>query len=333
MNGIRKGGVRGASRTPGTAAFVLCLLLGSFSIGGEEARLSLGFFPNVTHAHALVAQNMAADGEGWFEQRLPGVTITWTAFNAGPSAMEAVFADAIDMTYVGPSPALNAFVRAKGGVRVLRGAVRGGSGLVVRDGETMQTALDFKGKRIATPQLGNTQDIACRQWLAAAGLKVTPAGGDVRILPVANADMLPLLVRGDFDAAWTVEPWLSGLELEGNARLLHLDPPERAVTTILVSGEVFRERHPDLAAAVAAAHDELTAWMLAHPEEAKRRVVAELGRRTKRPFPPEMVERAWPRLVFDNAIAEADFRFFLDAARAAGFLKGEPSLDGLVTTP
>ena len=339
MNGIRQNKTCGESHRCLRMAMAFVPLLSLFGmicspVRAGEVRLFIGFFPNITHAHALIAQNMAADGEGWFETRLPDVKITWHSFNAGPSAMEAVFANAVDMTYVGPSPALNAFVRAKGeGVRVLRGAVRGGSGLVIRDNETMRTALDFTGKRIATPQLGNTQDIACRGWLAAAGLKVTPTGGDVRILPVANADMLALMIRGDIDAAWTVEPWLSHLEREGKARILYLEPPEHAVTTILATGMVFAKKHPELVAAVAAAHDELTAWIIEHPEEAKKRVAAELTRLMKRPFPAEIVERAWPRLVFDTAISTDDFKTFLNAARAAGFVRGEPSLGGLVTPP
>ena len=149
--------------------------------------LRVGHFPNVTHAQGVIAHAMTnrakklQQGNGWFEERLgPGVKINWFVYNAGPSAMEALFADSIDLTYVGPSPALNAYTRSKGEeVRVIAGAAEGGAALVVQRDGRIRSPQDFKGRKIATPQFGNTQDVACRTWLQAGGLKVTPTGGDV----------------------------------------------------------------------------------------------------------------------------------------------------------
>jgi NitT/TauT family transport system substrate-binding protein len=164
--------------------------------GAEVKTLEVGYFPNVTHAQALIAQNMSADGRGWFEDRLPGVTINWHSFNAGPSAMEALFAGVVHLTYVGPNPVLNAYIRSKGGIHVVAGAVRGGAGLVVPQSSSLSKPLDFKGKIIATPQLGNTQDIACRYWLIQAGLKVGLTGGEVTLMPTSNPSILPLFLKG-----------------------------------------------------------------------------------------------------------------------------------------
>lgn len=307
-----------------------CLFLAPFAARAGEKTLTVGYFPNITHAHALVSQNMAAEGVDWFGQRLPGVSLRWQSFNAGPSAMESLFAKAIDVTYVGPNPVLNAFVRSKGGVRVVAGAVRGGAGLVVPKGSSLREPADFKGKRIATPQLGNTQDVACRYWLTQAGLRVGLTGGDAIIIPTPNASLLAVFLGGGVDAAWSVEPWVSRLELEGEGRLVYAEPPESSLTTVLAVGDAIQRDDPELVGRFVQAHRELTAWILDNPDEAKRRVTNELSRQMRREFPAALVERAWPRLIFDNAVTAEEFAFSLKAAQASGFLKGEHDLDGLV---
>lgn len=302
-------------------ALVLALPVAALA---EEKTIEIGFFPNLTHAHALIAQNMAAEGKGWFESRLPGVTVNWHSFNAGPSAMEALFAKSVHLTYVGPNPVLNAYLRSKGGVRVISGAVRGGAGLLVPQDSPLVVPADFKGKRVATPQLGNTQDIACRFWLTQAGLTVTMTGGDVSIIPTPNPSILPLFTDGQVDAAWTVEPWLSRLETEANARLLYAEPAEISLTTVLSVSENFLKDEPQLTRDFAAAHHALSQWIIENPEEAQKRVAAELTRQMRREFPLELVRKAWPRLVFDDALSAVDFEFAFKAAKSAGFVKGEP---------
>src|SRR5436305_13898634 len=132
-----------------------------------EPVIRVGHFPNITHAQGLVAHNLSRQGKGWFEERLgPGIKIEWFVYNAGPSAMEAVFAQSIDLTYVGPGPALNAYTKSNGEeVRLIAGAANGGAALVVQPDQNLNAPADFRGKKIATPQLGNTQDISCRAWL------------------------------------------------------------------------------------------------------------------------------------------------------------------------
>lgn len=312
----------------------LCFVLAAASArAAEERRISVGYFPNITHAHALVAQNMAAGGKGWFEERIPGLSIRWVSFNAGPSAMEALFAKAVDITYVGPGPVLNAFIRSNGGVNVIAGAVRGGAGLVVQKDSTLSVPTDFAGKRIATPQLGNTQDIACRHWLTQAGLKVTMTGGDAAVVPASNPDILTLFTLGEVDAAWTVEPWLSRLEMEANGRVAYMEPMKESITTVLSAGRDILAADPELVRAFTAAHAELTQWMTDNPEEAQRRVTAELTRQMRREFPADITAHAWPRLFFSTDVTNAEFAVSLQAAKDAGFIKGEPDVSGLVVTP
>src|SRR5207249_8096095 len=156
--------------------------------------IRVGHFPNVTHVQALVAHALSRQGKGWFEERLgAGTKIDWFVYNAGPSAMEAIFANSIDLTYVGPSPAINAYSKSRGEeIRIVSGAANGGAALVIGKDSSLKTAADFRGKKIATPQLGNTQDVSCRAWLAAGGLKITQLGGEAQVLPTQNADQLAL---------------------------------------------------------------------------------------------------------------------------------------------
>jgi len=318
---------------------VVCCLVSFWTAAAAHSadtviKVKIGYFPNITHAHALIAQNMAAEGKGWFEERIPGLRLEWSAFNAGPSAMEALFAKSVDMTYVGPNPALNAHIRSGGKeVRVVSGAVRGGAALVVPAESELKVPADFKGKRVLTPQLGNTQDIACRDWFLRAGLEVTMTGGDVAIVPTPNSGMLGLFTMRRVDAAWTVEPWVSRLEREGNGRILYAEPAEESVVTILASSADFFENRRDVLKAFAEAHAALTEWIRQNPEEAQKRVAAELKRLTKREFPLDLVVHAWPRLIFDSGITPENFSFSLKAAQHAGFLKGTHDISKLVVGP
>jgi NitT/TauT family transport system substrate-binding protein len=291
--------------------------------------IRVGYFPNVTHAQGVIGSHGTAGGHGWFEERLgPGVEIQWFAFNAGPSAMEAVFAGSIDLTYVGPNPSLNAYIRSGGDeVRVLAGAAEGGAALVVaRDGR-IKTAADFRGKKLATPQLGNTQDVAARAWLQKQGFRVTQTGGDVMVVPTANPDQLALLSQGEIDAVWTVEPWVTRLEQEAGARVF-LEQPD-AVITILVSSVRFLREHPDLAARFRAAHDELTAWINTHGPEAREQVRAGLSATVRREISVELVAGAWRRLRFTARLQPAQFSSLVADAQSAGFLRDAIPLDRL----
>src|SRR5216110_4040206 len=224
----------------------------------SETKIRVGHFPNITHAQGVIAHALSRQGKGWFEQRLGSdVQIQWFVYNAGPSAMEAIFAKSIDLTYVGPGPALNAFTKSNGEeIRLIAGAANGGAGLVVQSDQNLKAAADFRGKKIATPQLGNTQDISCRAWLTDGGLKITQLGGDAQVIPTQNPDQLGLFKAKRIDAVWTVEPWLSRLEQEASGKVLVEE--KEAATTVLISRVKFLNEQRDLAKKFARAHAELT---------------------------------------------------------------------------
>src|SRR3954462_9473022 len=277
---------------------ILALLCSLGLTTKAETKLRVGHFPNITHAQALVAHNLSRQGKGWFEEKLGGdVKIEWFVYNAGPSAMEAIFAQSIDLTYIGPGPALNAYTKSNGAeIRLIAGSANGGAALVGQPDQNLKAAADFRGKKIATPQLGNTQDISCRAWLIAGGLKITQLGGDAQVLPTQNPDQLSLFNQKKVDAVWTVEPWVSRLERESSGKVL-VDEREVA-TTVLVSSAQFLSGQRDLAKKFAEAHAALTDWMTKHPEEAQKLIKAEILEETRSEMPPDLIAQSWKRIVF-----------------------------------
>ena len=293
-----------------------------------KAPLRFGHFPNITHVQGLVAHQLSRQGKGWFEPRL-GVPVEWFVYNAGPSATEAIFARALDVTYIGPSPVLNAYAKSKGTeLRILSGAATGGSALVVRPAANINTPADFKGKRIATPQLGNTQDIQLRAWLSDNGIKVTQTGGDAIVLPTQNPDQLALFIKGEIDAVWTVEPWVSRLELEANGKIFVED--KGTFATLLASSDAFVTQRAELAKKLVAAHHELTEWIKQHPAEARELIKAELKELTTKAPGDPLLDRALPRVVLSDEISRPALDVMVESAKKAGFLHDIPSLDALL---
>jgi NitT/TauT family transport system substrate-binding protein len=174
-------------------SFWLALVVSGWAQGAANT-IRVGAFPNITHAQAMIGK-----ANGWFDKAMgPQVKVQWTSFNAGPSAIEALFAGAIDMTYVGPNPAINGYVRSNGeALRVVAGAASGGASLIVRGDSGINKLEDFHGKRVPSPQFGNTQDVALRNWLKNHGVKTNDKGGDVQIVPMANSDQLTSFLKKD----------------------------------------------------------------------------------------------------------------------------------------
>src|SRR5216110_3607486 len=312
----------------------LSMLLAVMTAGpaSGETKIRVGHFPNITHAQGVIAHALSRQGKGWFEQRLgPDTKIEWFVYNAGPGAMEAIFANSIDLTYVGPGPALNAYTKSNGEeIRLIAGAANGGSGLVVQSDQNLNAPSDFRGKKIATPQLGNTQDISCRAWLLAGGLKITQLGGDAQVLPTQNPDQLGLFRAKKVDAVWTVEPWLSRLEQEASGKVLVEE--KDAATTILVSSVKFLSGQRELAKKFAQAHAELTDWITKKPEEAQRLIKAELLEETKSDMSPQVIAAAWKRIVFTAETPRAAVEKFMQNSVRAGFIKTAPDLSKLFQT-
>ena len=218
------------------------------SSSGKPVTLRLGYFPNLTHATAIVGVE-----DGHFAKALGKNKLKTQTFNAGPEATQALLSGALDATYIGPGPSTNAYAKSGGeAVRVISGATSGGAALVVKPEIT--SVEDLKGKKIATPQLGNTQDIALRSYLKEQGLETTQeGGGDVSIVPQENSQTVDTFATGAIDGAWVPEPYLSRLVNEGGKVLVDertLWPEGKFVTTNLLVRTEFLEQHPDVVKAL-----------------------------------------------------------------------------------
>lgn len=295
-----------------------------------NAPLRFGHFPNISHLQGLVAHQLSRQGKGWFEERI-GVDVQWFTYNAGPSVAEAIFARSLDVSYVGPSPVLNAYAKSRGAeMRILAGAATGATALVVRPQSNITKPEDFRGKKIATPQLGNTQDVEARAWLMKNGFKITLTGGDVFLLPTQNADQLALFTKGEVDAVWTVEPWVSRLELEADGVIYFED--KNTTNTLLVARTRFLNERTELAHKLVIAHKELTLWIIGHPQETRELVKAELKALTTATPSEALLDRALSRVILTNEVSRQSLDTMVSNAQQAGFLKGMPPLDQLVVT-
>jgi NitT/TauT family transport system substrate-binding protein len=291
----------------------------------------VGYFPNVTHSQALVGR-----ARGDFDRALgQAAHIDWKTFNAGPSVIEALFAGALDIAYVGPNPTVTGYIRSRGeALRVIAGATSGGAALVVRPGANINRAEDFHGKRIASPQLGNTQDVALRSWLAAHDLKLREKGGDVQVIPISNPDQLTLFLKGQIDAAWAPEPWASRLIEEAGARLFlderDLWPNRQFVTTNLVVSTKFLRAHPDLVKNWVRAHVELTDWISKRPHDAQTILNQQIQKDTGKALPSKVLAMSISRLEVTYDPVRASLVRSAEAAYGLGLLGREkPNLDGL----
>lgn len=293
--------------------------------------IRVGAFPNITHPQAMVGKS-----NGWFEKAMgPHVTVEWKSFNAGPSAIEALFAGAIDMTYIGPNPAISGYVRSNGeALRIVAGATSGGAALVVRNDSGIQKPEDFHGKKIASPQMGNTQDVALRAWLKAHGMKTTDKGGDVQVIPLANPDQLTLFLKKELDGAWAPEPWATRLIKEGNGRLFlderTLWPNGQFISAHLIVRTQFLNEHPGLVKNWIRAHVELTDWINGHLPEAKKLLNRQIAKETGKALPDAELDEAFGRMTATYDPLPGSLMNAAKSAYDAGFLGRQmPDLSSL----
>lgn len=284
--------------------------------------LRLGFFPNITHAAALVGveRGMLRDA-----LQADGIGLEVFPFNAGPAAIEALLSGALHASYVGPNPAINAFVKSRGeGVRVIAGAAIGGASLVVRP--EIAAASDLRGKRVASPQLGGTQDVALRTWLIGQGLTADEfGGGDVSVSPRDNAQTLEGFRAGELAGAWVPEPWATRLVVEGGGKVLvderALWPGGRFTTTVLLVRSDYLAGRPEAVRALLRGHVAAIRWIGAEPAAARETVNAAIRRISGKALPPAVIERAWQGLEFVSDPVPTALAKDAEDAAALGFVR------------
>jgi NitT/TauT family transport system substrate-binding protein len=278
---------------------------GAAGTPGDPVPLRLGYFPNLTHATAVVGVD-----KGIFAEKLgSGVKFETKTFNAGPEAVEALLSGAIDATYIGPNPAINAYAQSYGqAVRIVAGSASGGVAFIVKP--EIKSAEDLRGKTVSTPQLGNTQDVALRYWLKGKGLNTTKeGGGDVKIKPQANADIVTAFQSGAIQGAWVPEPYASRLTALGGVKLVDerdLWPNGQFVITHLLVSKKFLDAHKDVVKNLVAGSVASNAWIKANPDDAQKTVNEALGKLTGKPLDAKLTAAAWPTLTFtDDPLASS----------------------------
>jgi NitT/TauT family transport system substrate-binding protein len=292
-------------------------------------RIRLAYFPNLTHAAALVGMQTGAFAKA---AAAAGSTLDAKTFNAGPALIEALLAGEIDIGYVGPSPAINGYVRSNGkALKIIAGASSGGALFVVRPGANIAAAQDLAGKKIATPQRGGTQDIALRHYARANGLKTSDEGGDLTIVPTANPDILTLFKQEQIDGAWVPEPWGTRLLQEANGTLLFDErsiwPDGKFITTLIVVSTKFLEAQPALVRGIVEAHLGALEMIRANPDEARSLANKEIERITTKALPAKVIEAAFANVDFTHEPLESSLFTQADYAFELGFLgKDKPDL-------
>jgi NitT/TauT family transport system substrate-binding protein len=307
----------------------------SLDVYAQEVKtLRIGYFPNINHAQAVIGS-----GKGDFQKALgKNVKVETVTFNAGPSAIESLLAKRIDVTYIGPNPAINGFVVSDGkDVRVIAGATSAGASFVVRNDSGINSAKDLGGKKFASPQLGNTQDVALRKYLVDNGFKTTENGGNVTVTPVANADILTLFLKKEIDGAWVPEPWATRLVKEANGRIFvderDLWPPDgKFVTANIIARTDYLNQNPDVIKKLIDAHVNETQWINNNKEQAIKEFNAQLKKLAGQELPEDVLTESLTRLEFTyDPIKESLFKSANDAYDLGFLAKGEerPNLDGI----
>jgi NitT/TauT family transport system substrate-binding protein len=258
--------------------------------------LRIGYFTNLSHAQAVIGL-----GNGDFQKELGDIKVETQVFNAGPSAIEALFADKIDVTYVGSNPVINGYIKSDGqGLRIIAGAASGGAVFVVRNDAGINSALDFVGKKFASPQIGNTQDVALRSYLLKNGYKTTENGGNVTVIPANNPDIVTLFLKKSIDGAWVPEPWGAKLVKEANGKILvderDLWPDGKFVTSQIVVRTDYLKNHPDVIKKLLEAHVDETTWINNNKDQAAQVFNAQLEKLTGKTIPVDELQNAFSRL-------------------------------------
>jgi NitT/TauT family transport system substrate-binding protein len=297
----------------------------------EQKTLRIGYFPNINHAQAVIGL-----GRGDFQTALgDNVEVTTQIFNAGPSAIEALFANQIDVAYIGPNPAINGYVQSNGeALRIISGAASGGAVFVVRNDSGINSSQDLANKKFATPEPGNTQDIALRNYLLDNGLNTIEKGGNVEVLTAKNADIVTLFLTKQIDGAWVPEPWGETLVKEGGGKIFvderDLWPPEgKFVTAHIIAKPDYLQNNPDVIKKLLEAHINVTNWINSDKTAAIEAFNVELQKLTQKTIEEDVLNASLSRI--DFTYDPIRLSLFQDASDAynLGFLPENPDVSGI----
>jgi len=307
----------------GIVGIVLLSVLG-ITLSGDpshENKIRIGYFPNIGHAIPIVGIE-----KGFFEESIGDqAKIETRVFDSGPQAIEALFANSIDVAYVGPGPAINGFLNSENhNIKILAGAASGGASFIVHPNSEINSASDFAGKKIAAPQIGNTQDVSLRYYLSENGLKPAEKGGSVIVYNISNPDIYTLFVKGDIDGAWVAEPWATILETElGGKRLFHEEElwPNNEFASVLLIGNIdYFENNKNFMIPFLNSHHETTIWIAQHPVETRIVFNDFLNSYLGKPLSDDIVDIAFSNIAITADPKPNSVFAFAERADALGYL-------------
>lgn len=298
----------------------------------KKLNVRIAYFPNITHTQALVMKNQKTLEEKWQDT----CNVKWKSFNAGPAEIEAIFAGEIDLGYIGPVPALSANVKSNSEVKIISNATNAGAVLLRRKDSDIKSIKDLAGKKIAVPQLGNTQHLCLLGLLHDNDLQTSDKGGNVRVSASSNADILNLIDNGNVDAAFVPEPWGTTIEGRGNAEVL-LDYDEVFMdgnypTAVVVAGSDFLEAHPDIVKEFLQAHEDATLYIKENGDKAQEIVNKEIEGTTGKAIDTAILKNAFSRIKVDTAINQDAIMEFAKLSCEEGFIGKVPEVRDVFTT-
>ena len=318
----------------GIAAVVAIAMVVALNGGQEQSsqdKIRVAFFPSISHAAPIVGIE-----NGIFERSIgQEIKIETKLFDSGPQVIESIFANSIDVAYVGPGPVINGFLKSNGdAIKILAGAASGGASFIVQPDSGLDSIENFDGKRIASPQISNSQDVSLRHYLASNNLHPVEKGGTVFVLNISNPDIYTLFAKGEIDGAWVPEPWATMLveELDG-VRLFNeenLWPNEEFTSVLLIARTDYLEKNPELVKNWLKSHEETIAWINANPDKSKSIFEGFLKKHMGKSLPTKIIDESFSNLTITSDPIKSSVLIFAERADSLGYLGRDGyNLDGI----
>ncbi len=313
-----------------TLIFIVGIMVNSDE-NTHENKIRVAYFPNINHAVPIIGME-----KGTFENLIgTNTVIEPILFDAGPQVIESIFAGSIDIAYVGPGPAINGFLKSENhNVKILSGAASGGVSFIVHPDSKINSVADFEGKRIAAPQIGNTQDISLRNYLSENGLKPAEKGGSVIVLNISNPDIYTLFAKGDIDGAWVPEPTATILVQQLNGTRLFneedLWPENKFASVLLIAREEYVNQNPEVINKWLEAHKQTVNWINSNPEQTRIIFIQFMKKETGKSLSDKLVDESLSNLEITSDPVVSSIHTFAKRADSLGYLgRHGYSLDGI----
>jgi len=301
------------------------------SSDASENKIRVAFFPSIIHAVPIVGM----ENQTFADNLDDDLAIQVKIFDSGPQVIESIFSNSVDIAYVGPGPVINGFLKSDGkDLKILAGAANGGASFVIQKNSGLEMIENYSGKRVAAPQISNTQDVSLRHYLAENGLKSAEKGGDVFVLNISNPDIYTLFAKGDIDGAWVPEPWATMLVEDLNGTRLYDESefwPENQFSSVLLIGRSdYIEKNPEIIKKWINANEKTVQWINDNPDESKKLYNEFMKSYMGKTLPENIVEKSFSNIIITSEPLENSVYTFAERADSLGYLGRDGyTLDGI----